>query len=196
MDAQFDLFGQGAPAKIGPEGFGYTPDLLTLAQEADLAARLAELPFQPFAFHGHFGNRQVVTFGYRYDYDRRQVQEAAPIPDFVLEARAAVAAWAGRPADDFVQCLINRYAPGAGIGWHRDKPQFGTVAGISLLAPCVMRLRLKQGDRWDRAGVPLAPRSAYLLTGPARTQWEHSITPQAALRYSITFRTLAEGAGG
>ena len=38
--------------------------------------------------------------------------------------------------------------------------------------------------------VALEPRSAYVLTGPARTQWEHSIPPVKETRYSITFRTL------
>ena len=149
-----------------------------------------------FQFGRCEGKRRVASFGYSYDYDRRKVEAAAPIPDFLLAARAAVAAWARRPADDFVQGLISRYAPGAGIGWHRDKPPFGVVAGISLLAPCTLRLRREAGPGWDRANLPLEPRSAYLLTGPARGQWEHSIAPQARLRYSITLRTLAEGFGG
>ena len=38
--------------------------------------------------------------------------------------------------------------------------------------------------------VTLEPRSVYLLTGAARTAYEHHIPPAAALRYSVTFRTL------
>jgi alkylated DNA repair dioxygenase AlkB len=83
-------------------------------------------------------------------------------------------------------------APGAGIGWHRDKKMFGDIIGISLLAPCTFRLRLKKGSSWDRISFQANPRSAYLLGGPSRTTWEHSIPPLDRLRYSITFRTFAK----
>lgn len=192
---QLDLF---APAnvedEIGPPGLGYWPEVLTPEAETELAAKIAELPFQPFDFHGYLGNRRTVSFGFRYDYGRRTVENAAPLPDYLLELREQMAALAGRPADDFVQGLVNEYAPGAGIGWHRDRPQFGLVMGLSLLSPCVMRFRRKSGPTtWDRISTPLAPRSAYRLSGPARSEWEHSITPMEVLRYSITFRTLAKG---
>jgi len=71
---------------------------------------------------------------------------------------------------------------------------FGETVGVSLLAPCVLRLRRKAGEKkWERANVTAEPRSAYLLSGPARAEWEHSIPPVEALRYSITFRNLREG---
>lgn len=185
MRAQPDLF-----APPTPEGFRYTPDLVTPAKEATLAARLAALPFEPFDFHGHLAHREVVGFGHRYDYASRQVQAAAPIPDFLLPLRARVADLAGLPPEAFEQLLINRYRAGAGIGWHRDKPHFDVVAGVSLLSPCTLRFRRRTPTGWDRLAVPLAPRSAYLLTGPARHDWEHSIAAHAEPRYSITFRTL------
>jgi alkylated DNA repair dioxygenase AlkB len=89
--------------------------------------------------------------------------------------------------------LVTEYGPGAGIGWHRDKGVFGEIVGLSLLAPCVFRLRRAVGTRWERVNVVAEPRSAYLLSGAARTTWEHSIPAVDALRYSITFRTLREG---
>jgi alkylated DNA repair dioxygenase AlkB len=187
--AQPDLFGAPQPA---PEGFRYQPGLLTADEEADLVRRLAELPFEAFDFHGHLANRRVVGFGLRYNYERREVVEAPPIPDFLNPLKAKVAALAGRAPDVFVQALINEYRPGAGIGWHRDKPHFGEVAGVSLLAPCSFRFRRKAGAGWDRETATLAPRSAYLLSGPARNVWEHSIPPVDAHRYSITLRTLAD----
>ena len=186
---QDDLF--GAP-RLSPEGFRYRPDLLTADEEADLVRRLADLPFEAFDFHGHLANRRVVGFGLRYNYERRAVVEAPPIPDFLEPLKARVAAFAGRPAEVFVQALINEYRPGAGIGWHRDKSHFGEVAGVSLLAPCSFRFRRKAGAGWDRETATLAPRSAYLLSGPARDVWEHSIPPVDAHRYSITLRTLAD----
>jgi alkylated DNA repair dioxygenase AlkB len=173
-----------------PEGFRYQPELITAAEEAELVRQLESLAFQPFDFHGHLANRRVAGFGLRYDFDQRKVVEAPPIPAFLMLLRDKVAAFARLPADAFVQVLINEYRPGAGIGWHRDKPHFDAVAGVSLLAPCSFRLRRKNGARWARQTVTLEPRSAYLMTGPARTEWEHSIPPVAAHRYSITLRTL------
>jgi alkylated DNA repair dioxygenase AlkB len=105
--------------------------------------------------------------------------------------REKVGALAGRPAKAFVQVLINEYPRGAGIGWHRDKPHFDEVVAVSLMAPCTVRFRRKIGDTWERQSAPIEPRSAYLLTGPSRKVWEHSIPPQDQRRYSITLRTLA-----
>jgi len=184
---QHDLFGVSHDL---PEGFFYRPELITPQEEAELVRHLEHLPFQAFDFHGHLANRRVVGFGLRYDYDRREVVEAPPIPDFLLPLREKVAAFAHRSAKAFVQVLINEYRPGAGIGWHRDKPHFEDVAGVSLLASCNFRLRRKNGAKWDRQTITVAPRSVYLMTGPSRMEWEHSIPPLAEHRYSITLRTL------
>jgi alkylated DNA repair dioxygenase AlkB len=173
-----------------PEGFRYYPGVLSPEDEEALARELAKLPFKPFDFHGYLANRQVLSFGYRYDYDRRAVVEAAPFPSFLLSLTRKVGDTFGRPAEAFLQVLVNEYRPGAGIGWHRDKAQFDEVVGVSLLAPCNLRFRRKAGDTWDRASLTVEPRSAYLLSGPARREWEHSIPALDRLRYSITLRTL------
>ena len=173
-----------------PDGFLYREHPISDEEESDLVRRLRELPFKPFDFHGHLANRRVVGFGLRYDYDRRAVVEAAPIPEFLMPLREKVAQLAGRSAKAFEQVLINEYREGAGIGWHRDKPQFGEVAGVSLLAACSFRLRRKDGLKWDRKTITVKPRSAYLMTGRSRDEWEHSIPPVARHRYSITLRTL------
>jgi alkylated DNA repair dioxygenase AlkB len=132
----------------------------------------------------------VVSFGYRYDYDRRAVVEASPFPSFLVSLRNKVAAIFDRPAEAFGQVLINEYRPGAGIGWHRDKAQFDEVVGVSLLAPCVLRFRRRARETWDGVSLAVEPCSAYLLSGAARTVWEHSIPALDQLRYSITLRTL------
>jgi alkylated DNA repair dioxygenase AlkB len=183
-----DLFGSSSPT---PEGFRYSADLLTSDEEESLARELAALPFKPFDFHGYQANRQVVGFGFRYDYGSRRVVEAPPLPPFLDPLRQKIAEAFGRPEEAFEQVLVNEYRPGAGIGWHRDKAQFDEVVGVSLLAPCTFRFRRKSGDGWDRVSLAVAPRSAYLLSGPSRTVWEHSIPPLDRHRYSITFRTLA-----
>lgn len=187
VGAQDDLFGRQDDL---PEGFRYQADLITAGEESELVRELQNLPFQPFEFHGHLANRRVVGFGLRYDYDRRVVVEASPIPDFLMPLRDKVAAFAGRPARAFKQVLINEYREGAGIGWHRDKPHFEDVAGVSLLAPCSFRLRRKNGAKRERRTIFVEPRSAYLMTGAARNEWEHSIPPLSQHRYSITLRTL------
>jgi alkylated DNA repair dioxygenase AlkB len=186
---QPDLLGA---ASRTPEGFRYLGDLLFPEEEASLARELEALPFKPFDFHGYEANRRVVGFGFRYDYSRREVVEAPPVPSFLEPLRLRIGEAFDRPAETFEQILINEYRPGAGIGWHRDKPQFAEVVGVSLLAPCNFRLRRKSGESWDRFSLTVEPRSAYLMTGPSRTVWEHSIPPLDRHRYSITFRTFAE----
>lgn len=154
-------------------------------------SRFERLPFEAFDFHGFKGKREVIYFGGRYDFSRGRLDDAPPLPDWIEPLRDRAAAFAGLKPDALAQLLINRYPPGAGIGWHRDRPQFGQVVGVSLGAPAVMRFRRARSDgKWDRLTAPLPPRSAYLLGGDAREVWQHSIVPGEALRYSATFRTL------
>jgi alkylated DNA repair dioxygenase AlkB len=174
-----------------PEGFRYHADLLTVSDEELLKRELAGLPFKPFDFQGYQANRMVFAFGLRYDYGRREVVEAAPLPSFLEPLREKIASSFDRPVEAFRQVLVNEYRAGAGIGWHRDKREFDEVVGVSLIAPCTFRFRRKSGEGWDRISLTVEPRSAYLLSGPSRTVWEHSIPPLAHHRYSITFRTLA-----
>jgi alkylated DNA repair dioxygenase AlkB len=175
-----------------PRGFGYREEIVTPEEEAALVASLGELNLKPFEFHGHLGNRRVVSFGLKYDYGRRTVEPASAMPAFLDDLLVRVAEFAGYEPDVFQQVGVNEYRPGAGIGWHKDKPQFGIVVGVSLLAPATMRFRRAVGSRWSRVSHPVEPRSIYILSGEARTEWEHSIPPLTELRYSVTFRTLAE----
>ncbi|HEX3972844.1 MAG TPA: alpha-ketoglutarate-dependent dioxygenase AlkB [Stellaceae bacterium] len=180
-----------APEPALPPGFAYREDVITVAQERALVERIAELPFRPFEFHGYRGNRRVVSFGWRYDYGARAVAAAAPIPPFLLPLRERAGAIAGLAPECLEHVLVTEYAEGAGIGWHRDKAEFADVVAISLLAPCTLRFRRKRGTGWDRTSRQVVPRSAYLLRGPARHDWEHSIPALDRLRYSVTFRNLA-----
>jgi len=175
-----------------PDGFRYCPDLLAEAEERALIAEIERLPFKAFEFHGFLGKRRVVSFGWRYDFNEAKLKEAAPIPDFLLAVRAKAAHFAGLGEGAFEQLLVTEYEPGAAIGWHRDRAVFGEVAGVSLLAPCTFRFRMKAGATWERASLRLAPRSAYLLSGLARRTWEHSIPGVDELRYSLTFRTFGD----
>jgi alkylated DNA repair dioxygenase AlkB len=180
----------GFDAKNLPEGMAYRPELIAPDEEAGLAAHMAALPFAPFQFHGFEGNRRTVSYGWHYAFDGSGLHEAAPIPDWLSAVREKAAAFARLPAGALEHALLIEYGPGAGIGWHRDRPAFGDVIGISLLAPARLRFRRKSGGGWERRNVIVQPRSAYLLRGPARGEWEHSIPAMEELRYSITFRTL------
>jgi alkylated DNA repair dioxygenase AlkB len=184
---QIELF---APEPKLPAGFAYRDDVISAAEERALVERIAELPFKPFEFHGYLGNRRVVSFGWRYDYGVRAVQPSAPIPSFLLALREHAARFASVAPERLEHILVTEYAAGAGIGWHRDKAEFADVIAISLLAPCTLRFRRKKGSGWERASRQANPRSAYLLRGPARGEWEHSIPPLDRLRYSVTFRNL------
>ena len=174
-----------------PEGFRYLPELIGGADEDFLLEHVRELPFRDFEFHGYTGKRRVVSFGWHYDFSGRRLRKADAIPDYLLPLREKAASFAALEPKEFQHALIIEYGPGAGIGWHRDKAVFGEVVGISLLSPCVFRMRREvYTKKWERVNLVTEPRSAYFLSGPARFEWEHSIPQMDALRYSITFRTL------
>jgi alkylated DNA repair dioxygenase AlkB len=187
MPDQLALF--DAPPSL-PEGFRYQPDVVPVDDERELLALVQALPFREFEFHGYTGKRRTVSFGWSYEFATESLRAAEPIPAWLLALRDRAAAFAGIAPDGLQQALVTEYGEGAGIGWHRDKAVFGDVVGISLLAPCTFRLRRPRGDAWERASVIAEPRSAYLLSGPARTEWEHSIPGVDAPRYSVTFRDL------
>ncbi len=187
MAAQLSLF---EPKPGLPDGFRYHPDLLDEEQERALVAEIERLPFKAFEFHGFSGKRRIVSFGWRYDFNEAKLREADPVPKIFHPVREKAARFAGLDASAFEQLLVTEYEPGAAIGWHRDRPAFGEVIGVSLLAECMFRFRKKAGARWERASLVLPPRSAYLLSGPSRDQWEHSIPGVERLRYSLTFRNF------
>jgi alkylated DNA repair dioxygenase AlkB len=185
--SQLDLFGAGSSL---PAGFRYQPGLVSPGEERSLIEHFAELPFREFEFRGYVGKRRTVSFGWEYDFSTEQVLPTKDMPDFLRPLREKAASFVGLAASELPHALVTEYQAGAAIGWHKDKGVFGDVVGVSLLAPCVFRLRRRKGDTWERASVTAEPRSAYLLRGSARMEWEHSIPAVRSLRYSVTFRTL------
>jgi alkylated DNA repair dioxygenase AlkB len=173
-----------------PEGLVYRPDLLTVQEEAALLERLADLRFDPIVMHGQPARRTARHYGLGYDYESRAPQPGEPLPDWLLPVRERGAELAGAAAEDLVEALVQRYPPGATIGWHRDAPAFGIVVGVSLGAACRLRFQRGTAERRRTWEVALEPRSGYRLAGAARWSWQHSIPATKELRYSITFRTL------
>jgi alkylated DNA repair dioxygenase AlkB len=177
-----------------PDGFRYEPDFISHEDEGLLIQAIAGVEFSTFEMRGVVARRRVAFFGESYDSAQR-----APLPAFLAPLRTSVARWATIEVQDFVMALINEYSPGAPIGWHRDAPQYGIVAGVSLVSSCRMKFRryvrpsahaASPGTRRNATHeITLEPRSAYLMTGASRQEYEHHIPAVSTLRYSITFRT-------
>jgi alkylated DNA repair dioxygenase AlkB len=194
---QLALFaGQALPVEppAMPAGLRYAPGLIDAAEETRLFGAFGDLPFKEFDFHGFLGKRRVVSFGTRYDFNGGGLKRAEPIPPFLLPLRERAALFAGLKPERLAHALVTEYRPGTAIGWHRDRPHYDDVIGISLLSPCTFRMRRKRGAGWERASLRLDRRSVYLMRGPSREEWEHSIPAVEELRYSITFRSLREAA--
>jgi alkylated DNA repair dioxygenase AlkB len=186
-----DLFGEPEL----PAGFRYMPEVLSPAEEKGLVQRLEKLPLKPFEFRGYLGNRRIYSFGHRYIFAGEEPRADASIPDYLRPLTDIASRISGTPADAFEQLMVTEYAPGAGIGWHRDRPTFEDIVAVSFLAPCILRLRRKVGEDWERRFARIEPRSAYLLSGTVRNSWQHSIAAMDVLRYSVTLRTFRPGHG-
>jgi alkylated DNA repair dioxygenase AlkB len=208
VTSQSDLFERAHNNKAAEQlmhGFAYTRELISIGEENQLLLHIGELPFESFKFHGYEGKRRTVSFGWQYEFaGAGKLNKAGKIPEFILPLRTRAARFTGLPPESLEHVLVIEYGPGAGIGWHRDRPVFGDVIGVSLLAPCVLRFRREiEADpagvaakskraQWQRVNLMAEPRSAYFLSGEARTEWQHSILRVDELRYSITFRTMRQ----
>jgi alkylated DNA repair dioxygenase AlkB len=179
-----------APEDLPPEGLQYAADFISPAIERELIGQISALPLQPFQFGAYEGKRRVASFGFRYDYTLKRLQQAEPIPPWLGPLIGTVEAFGG-PSTRIQQVLCTEYDTGVGIGWHRDKPHFDRIFGLSLGAPCKFRFRKADGDKWQRYTLDAMPRSLYGMSGESRMIWEHSIPGVEAPRYSITFRTMA-----
>lgn len=173
-------------------GLSIRDDLVTMAEERALVDRIDAADLEPFRFQHWIGRRLTASFGWSYDFEAGRPRKAPPMPDWLLPFRERAAAFAGLEAEELIQALLIRYDPGAGIGWHRDRPIYEHVVGLSLGEPATMRFRRRRPGGFDRAAAPLEPRAAYHMSGEARHVWEHSIVALERPRWSITFRSLAQ----
>jgi alkylated DNA repair dioxygenase AlkB len=187
--AQLALF---ADLNDGPQGLRYGPEFVSKSVEAELVERLQGLPLRPFQFGPYQGKRRIASFGFHYDFTLKRLQRAEPIPAWLAPIINLVEKFGELPAGSVGQVLCTEYEAGAGIGWHRDKPEFDKIFGLSLNATCKFRFRRHVSDRWQRFTLPAQPRSLYMMSGEARHGWQHSIPAVEERRYSITLRTMRE----
>jgi len=176
-----------------PEGFQYIPDFLTEKEEKELLKDISKIELHTFIFQGFEAKRKVASFGYDYSFEKRALAKGKTIPTVFYALVEKVAALVSLPAEDFAELLITEYPVASVINWHRDAPPFDLIAGISLLSDCNFRLRPHEKAKQTRSSIisfPVRRRSIYLMKGPSRTNWEHSISPVKKVRYSITLRTL------
>jgi alkylated DNA repair protein (DNA oxidative demethylase) len=174
-----------------PDGLEYRPDFMTEDEESGVLAAIDAIEFREVKMRGQTARRTVRHFGYDYDYESWGLVPAEPLPSSLAWLRERCADFAEVASEELVQTLVSRYPPGATIGWHRDAPMFGSkVVGVSLLSGCRMRFQRSAAGIRRVYELELAPRSAYVLGGDARSAWQHSIAPTKSLRYSLTFRTV------
>ncbi len=176
-----------------PEGFSYTPDFLTPDEEIELYKHIEKLELHPFSFQGFKANRKVASFGYDYSFENGSLTKGENIPPTFNTLIEKVGRHLSIAPAAFAELLVTEYPVGSVINWHRDAPPFNIIAGISLMADCIFKLRPYDKAKQSRASVisfPVNRRSLYTVGGIARTEWQHSIAPVKVTRYSITLRTL------
>lgn len=186
-----------------PNGLVYRPHFITPAEEEVILAYIENLPLEHATHTVHTAKEDLVVaarrrhmgFGWGWDYRRHKLISGEPLPRFLQGLQKKIAKWLQIEPARVAEALINEYSPGAAIGWHVDNEGFEKIVGVSLGGWCKMRFRpLKKingrKDPADVVSLELEPRSAYIMQGPVRHHWQHSVAPVVAMRYSITFRTL------
>jgi alkylated DNA repair dioxygenase AlkB len=145
------------------------------------------------------GGRRIRFHGHWYHHTKG-VYPVGDLPDWALALAARLCHDGLMPyvAD---QLIVTEYQPGEGIRPHVDASLFADViVGVTLGSTCVMEFA-RAGHQTQ--GVLLEPRSAMVLAGEARQEWQHAIpartedewegrTLPRARRVSLTFRKLLE----
>jgi len=176
-----------------PPGFSYYPEFITRHQEQELLTAIQKIELHAMIFQGYTANRKVASFGYDYSFSTRKLTKGKPIPesfDWLIDKTATLLSVARQ---QIAELLITEYPPGSVINWHRDAPPFESIAGLSLAADCIFKLRPYDKSLRSRKTIislPVQQRSLYIMQAQARSDWEHSTAPVQATRYSITLRTL------
>lgn len=178
---------------VFPEGFSYESNFISETEERELLSVISSTELHTFLFQGFEAKRKVASFGYDWSFEKRILSKGKEIPNAYQNLIKKVADHLKIMYENIAELLVTEYPPGSVINWHRDAPPFDLIAGISLLSDCVFRLRPHDKAKQVRGSTiqfTVAPRSMYVMHGPARSEWQHSIAPVKNTRYSITLRTL------
>jgi alkylated DNA repair dioxygenase AlkB len=176
-----------------PPGFQYIPEFITREEEQHFCEEIKHTTLHTFTFQGYEAKRKVASFGQDWSFERRELTTGKEIPEAFLPLIQKVALRLALEPGAFQELLLTEYPAGSVINWHRDAPPFDLIAGISLLSDAVFRLRPHDKEKQGRGSIisfPVQRRSLYVIAGPSRTEWQHSIAPVKQTRYSITLRTL------
>jgi alkylated DNA repair dioxygenase AlkB len=176
-----------------PAGFLYEPHFITPEEERELLAVVTSMELRPMLFQGYEAKRKVASFGYDWSFEHRKLSKGKEIPAAFEALMVKVATHLSLGKEAFAELLVTGYTEGSVINWHRDAPPFALIAGISLLSDCTFRFRPHEKEKQTRKAIislPVQRRSLYCMQGPARSDWQHSITPVKETRYSVTLRTL------
>jgi len=184
------LFGESL-IESSIDGLVYQPGFLDMDEERRLIEVIQSMPLQAAAYKQYVARRRVASFGGSYDFDANRLLPGQPLDERLHPLRDRVAQWLNTAPENLVHALVAEYAPGTPLGWHRDVPDFETVVGVSLGSPATLRFRPYPDLPSARRVFQLvaAPRSIYRLTGAARWDWQHAVSPTRSLRWSVTFRT-------
>jgi alkylated DNA repair dioxygenase AlkB len=175
-----------------PNGLVYRPDFLSPSEENALLSAIRGLSLRPALFREYTAKRRIKLFGWGYSRSEGVFLPGPSLPAFLEPVQKRIAKWLGIDPARIVHALVTEYRPGTPIGFHRDREAFEHIVGVSLSGWCTMRFRrLEQGlPTRDILSLDLEPRSAYIMEGESRWEWQHGIPETKAHRYSITFRTL------
>lgn len=191
----FDL-----PAAL-PNGLVYRPDFLSPDEEEVLLAYIQNLPLFNAPYKEYTAKRRILNFGWSFDFRHGRLIPGPPLPRFLESTQRKIAKWLQVPHAHVAEALITEYSPGTQLGWHVDNEAFDKIVGVSLGSWSKIRFRpltsqknhrmflARQAEKY-MISLELEPRSAYIMQGEVRWQWQHSVMPVPDLRYSITFRTL------
>ncbi len=174
-----------------PNGLVYKPDFLTRDEEEILLAYIGNLPLFHAPYREYTANRRIMNFGWSFDFRKNRLVPGPELPTFLKPVQYKIAKWLGIEKRRVAEALITEYSKGTQLGWHVDNESFETIVGISLGSWSRIRFRpLRSRNKNDIITLELEPRSAYIMQGQVRWEWQHSVMPVPDLRYSITFRTL------
>lgn len=201
---QLELLGDSAtarpsaPAANNISGLIYLPEFLSMAEQERAVHAIDASPWRNDL------KRRVQHYGWRYDYQSRTVSQGMRIGEFPEWLKALGAKLLDEGPFDRMpdQAIVNEYEPGQGIAMHVDRDCFGpVVATLSLGDDWEMNFRPVDGPRSETRSWLLEAGSALVLSGAARHDWMHGISPRKRerdeqgwrprkRRLSVTFRTV------